>query len=64
MPTGGIGPATLGEYLDVPAVAAVGGSWMVPRDRIRAGDFDEVRRRTVEAVALAGGSPGGDLGAC
>jgi 2-dehydro-3-deoxyphosphogluconate aldolase/(4S)-4-hydroxy-2-oxoglutarate aldolase len=62
VPTGGIGPATLGEYLDVPAVAAVGGSWMVPRDRIGSGDFDEVRRRTAEAVALARGAAGGAIG--
>ena len=53
VPTGGVGPDDLGEYLSIPAVAAVGGSWMVPRDRIRAGDFDEVRRLTAQAVALA-----------
>lgn len=53
VPTGGVGPTNLREYLAVPAVVAVGGSWMVPRDRIRAGDVDEVRRRTAEAVALA-----------
>lgn len=53
VPTGGIGPDDLGEYLSIPAVAAVGGAWMVPRDRIRAGDFDEVRRLTAQAVALA-----------
>jgi len=53
VPTGGVGPDDLGEYLSIPAVAAVGGSWMVPRDRIRAGDFDEVRRLTARAVALA-----------
>lgn len=51
VPTGGIGPGNLDEYLDVPAVAAVGGSWMVPRDRIAAGDFETVRRLTAEAVA-------------
>ena len=53
VPTCGVGPDDLGEYLSIPAVAAVGGSWMVPRDRIRAGDFDEVRRLTAQAVALA-----------
>src|SRR5699024_5526617 len=29
VPTGGIGPANLPEYLDLPSVLAVGGSWMV-----------------------------------
>jgi 2-dehydro-3-deoxyphosphogluconate aldolase/(4S)-4-hydroxy-2-oxoglutarate aldolase len=52
IPTGGIGPANLHEYLAIDAVAAVGGSWMVPRDRIRAGDFEAIRRLTADAVAL------------
>lgn len=55
LPTGGIGPANLDEYLDVPAVAAVGGSWMVPRDRIAAGDFQAVRRLTAQAAAQVRG---------
>jgi 2-dehydro-3-deoxyphosphogluconate aldolase/(4S)-4-hydroxy-2-oxoglutarate aldolase len=52
IPTGGIGPANLHDYLGIDAVQAVGGSWMVPRDRIRDGDLDTVRRLTAEAVAL------------
>ncbi|WP_084079597.1 bifunctional 4-hydroxy-2-oxoglutarate aldolase/2-dehydro-3-deoxy-phosphogluconate aldolase [Demequina sp. NBRC 110057] len=54
VPTGGIGPKNLHEYLSIPAVHAVGGSWMVPRDLIASGDFDEVERLTAQAVALAG----------
>jgi 2-dehydro-3-deoxyphosphogluconate aldolase/(4S)-4-hydroxy-2-oxoglutarate aldolase len=53
VPTGGIGPRNLHDYLAIPAVAAVGGSWMVPRDRVQAGDFTQVARLTSEAVALA-----------
>jgi 2-dehydro-3-deoxyphosphogluconate aldolase/(4S)-4-hydroxy-2-oxoglutarate aldolase len=52
IPTGGIGPANLHEYLAIDAVVAVGGSWMVPRERIRAGDFETVRQLTADAVAL------------
>lgn len=52
VPTGGIGPANLAEYLAVEAVAAVGGSWMVPRTTIAAGDFDAVASLVAEAVAL------------
>jgi 2-dehydro-3-deoxyphosphogluconate aldolase / (4S)-4-hydroxy-2-oxoglutarate aldolase len=52
IPTGGIGPANLHEYLDIDAVVAVGGSWMVPRERIRAGDFGTIQRLTADAVAL------------
>jgi 2-dehydro-3-deoxyphosphogluconate aldolase / (4S)-4-hydroxy-2-oxoglutarate aldolase len=52
VPTGGIGPANLHDYLSVAAVAAVGGSWMVPRDRIRAGDFEAITGLVTDAVAL------------
>ncbi len=52
VPTGGIGPANLHEYLAIPAVLAVGGSWMVPRAAVRAGNFSEITRLTVQAVAL------------
>ncbi|WP_432535245.1 bifunctional 4-hydroxy-2-oxoglutarate aldolase/2-dehydro-3-deoxy-phosphogluconate aldolase [Kineococcus arenarius] len=52
VPTGGIGPGDLAQYLRLPAVTAVGGSWMVPRDRVRARDFGTVRRLTADAVAL------------
>src|SRR5665647_1763777 len=53
VPTGGIGPKNLHEYLSIPAVAAVGGSWMVPRDRVKAGDFAGITELTAQAVALA-----------
>jgi len=56
VPTGGIGPATVADYLALPSVVAVGGSWMVPRDRIRAGDLDAVRALTAQAVALVSAS--------
>ncbi|ROS31806.1 bifunctional 4-hydroxy-2-oxoglutarate aldolase/2-dehydro-3-deoxy-phosphogluconate aldolase [Cellulomonas sp. PhB150] len=53
VPTGGIGPGNLDEYLALPSVAAVGGSWMVPRDLVRGGDLTAVRDLVREAVALA-----------
>ncbi|MCM3689597.1 bifunctional 4-hydroxy-2-oxoglutarate aldolase/2-dehydro-3-deoxy-phosphogluconate aldolase [Kocuria rosea] len=53
VPTGGVGPKNLHEYLAIPAVAAVGGSWMVSRDLVRSGDFAQITRLTTEAVALA-----------
>lgn len=55
VPTGGVGPANLAEYLSVPSVAAVGGSWMVGRELVRAGCFDDIRRLAAEAVAMASG---------
>ncbi len=52
VPTGGIGPKNLHEYLAISAVAAVGGSWMVPRATVASGNFAEITRLTAEAVAL------------
>jgi len=51
VPTGGIGPQNLADYLSIPAVVAVGGSWMVPTAAITAGDFAAVERLTAAAVA-------------
>jgi 2-dehydro-3-deoxyphosphogluconate aldolase/(4S)-4-hydroxy-2-oxoglutarate aldolase len=53
VPTGGVGPANLADYLAIPAVAAVGGSWMVPRERVKAGDFAGIAQLTADAVAAA-----------
>ena len=53
VPTGGVGPKNLAEYLAIPVVAAVGGSWMVPRDLVKSGDFAGIQALTAEAVALA-----------
>lgn len=52
VPTGGIGPDNIADYLAVPAVAAIGGSWMVPRAAIASGDFDGVTSLVADAVAL------------
>lgn len=52
MPTGGINEKNLREYLQNPKIAACGGSWMVSKALIEAGDFDTIRRKTAEAVAI------------
>jgi 2-dehydro-3-deoxyphosphogluconate aldolase/(4S)-4-hydroxy-2-oxoglutarate aldolase len=52
VPTGGIGPANLASYLALPQVLACGGSWMVPRDLLDAGDFEAITSLAAEAVAL------------
>jgi len=54
VPTGGVGPGNLADYLGLGPVAAVGGSWMVAPGLVRDGRFDEVRRLTAAAVAIAG----------
>ncbi|WP_168563947.1 bifunctional 4-hydroxy-2-oxoglutarate aldolase/2-dehydro-3-deoxy-phosphogluconate aldolase [Crateriforma spongiae] len=53
IPTGGISPANLKDYLQLASVLACGGSWMVPRDRITQSDFESVERLVAEAVTLA-----------
>lgn len=52
MPTGGITVDSAPAYLAHPAVAAVGGSWMVAGDLLAAGRWDEVARRCAASTAL------------
>jgi len=52
VPTGGVGPKNLAEYLSIQAVAAVGGSWMVPRDLVKSGDFAGIQALSADAVAM------------
>jgi len=59
VPTGGITAANLGAYLKLPAVFAVGGSWLAAPQLIAAGRFDEITRLTQEAVALIRQARGG-----
>jgi 2-dehydro-3-deoxyphosphogluconate aldolase / (4S)-4-hydroxy-2-oxoglutarate aldolase len=51
-PTGGIGPANAGSYLALPNVACVGGSWMIPKDKIQAGDWVGIEALAREAAGL------------
>ncbi len=53
MPTGGVSPGNLADFLAVPAVLACGGSWLTPADKIAAGDYDTITRLAAEAVAIA-----------
>jgi 2-dehydro-3-deoxyphosphogluconate aldolase/(4S)-4-hydroxy-2-oxoglutarate aldolase len=53
VPTGGIGAARARDYLELGAVMAVGGSWMVPRAAIAARDFATVEALCREAVEVA-----------
>ena len=50
MPTGGITADNLKEYLDFNKIVACGGSWMVKKDLVAAGKFDEIETLTKEAV--------------
>lgn len=53
MPTGGIGPQNLKDYLECDKIICCGGSWMVKSDLIKAGEFEKITELTKEAVALS-----------
>lgn len=52
MPTGGISPQNVRDYLALPGVVACGGSWMVEPELIRSGNWAEIEKRVRDAVAL------------
>ena len=53
MPTGGINAKNVGEYLaDEKHILACGGSWMVKKDLIAAGEFGKIEEMAREAAAL------------
>lgn len=51
-PTGGVGPGNAGEYLSLPNVACVGGSWVAPAELLAARDWDGIERLARAAAAL------------
>ncbi|MFJ4198827.1 bifunctional 4-hydroxy-2-oxoglutarate aldolase/2-dehydro-3-deoxy-phosphogluconate aldolase [Streptomyces sviceus] len=51
-PTGGIGAGNAPEYLSLPNVACVGGTWMLPTDAIAARDWARVEKLAREAAGL------------
>ncbi len=52
VPTGGIDAANLQTYIQLPYVAAIGGSWMVKEEMISAGKFEEITKLCKEAREL------------
>ena len=53
MPSGGVNAENMTDYLAIPAVPAVSGSWMVAENLLGAGRWDEVTSRSTAAVAAA-----------
>ena len=51
-PTGGVTVATAPDFLALPNVACVGGSWLTPKEAIAAGDWDRISALAREAAAL------------
>ncbi len=52
-PTGGINAVTAWDFLALPNVACVGGSWLTPADAIKSGDWVRVEALAREAATLA-----------
>ncbi|MCC4816344.1 2-dehydro-3-deoxyphosphogluconate aldolase [Vibrio lentus] len=52
MPTGGINPNNIKDYLAIPRVLACGGTWMVDKKLIEEGNWEELAHLTREAVKL------------
>ncbi|GAB3566930.1 bifunctional 4-hydroxy-2-oxoglutarate aldolase/2-dehydro-3-deoxy-phosphogluconate aldolase [Arthrobacter alkaliphilus] len=50
-PTGGVTQATAPDYLKLPNVACVGGSWLTPADAIAAKDWNRISRLAEEATS-------------
>lgn len=53
IPTGGISATNLADYLSLGSVHACGGSWMVKKQLISGGQFEQITEMCAEAVALA-----------
>ena len=52
MPTGGINPENVREYLQCDKILACGGSWMVKGDLIKSGNFSEIEKLTKQAAQI------------
>lgn len=56
-PTGGITPSNAPEFLALPNVACVGGSWLTPKAKLEAGDWAGIEQLARDAAALQRKAP-------
>jgi 2-dehydro-3-deoxyphosphogluconate aldolase/(4S)-4-hydroxy-2-oxoglutarate aldolase len=59
MPTGGVGPDNAQDYLALPNVTCIGGSWIAPPDLLRNRDFDAIAELASAAASLRATSGSG-----
>ena len=52
MPTGGVNLSNVADYLSVPEIVCCGGTWIVPKDALAAGDWAAIEKLAAEASAL------------
>jgi 2-dehydro-3-deoxyphosphogluconate aldolase/(4S)-4-hydroxy-2-oxoglutarate aldolase len=53
VPTGGVSAGNLADYLALPNVKAVGGSWLTPATAIAEGRYEEITELAIEARKIA-----------
>ncbi len=53
-PTGGVSPVNAKDFLSLPNVVCVGGSWLTPADAVATGDWARITRLAREATSLRG----------
>ncbi|MEX0302227.1 MAG: bifunctional 4-hydroxy-2-oxoglutarate aldolase/2-dehydro-3-deoxy-phosphogluconate aldolase [Leisingera sp.] len=51
-PTGGVSPANAGSYLSLSNVVCAGGSWVAPKELVKAGDWAAIEALAREASQL------------
>ena len=61
MPLGGLNEKNMGTYLSSPLVAAIGGSWLAPRDAVREGRWDEITALAQDATASVQAARSGQI---
>ena len=52
MPTGGVKPENVSDYLAVPEIVCCGGTWIVPKDALAAGDYATIEKLAAEASEI------------
>ena len=62
MPSGGVSPLNQDDYLSLPTVPAVSGSWMVDRALLHTGDYPAITNRSSAAITAALRTPPGSVG--
>ena len=50
MPTGGVKPTNVADYLAVPEIVCCGGTWLVPKESLAAGDYAAIEKLAAEAA--------------
>ena len=53
MPTGGVNLSNVRDYLAVPEIICCGGTWIVPKEALAAGDWATIEKLAADAAAIA-----------